>query len=63
MVTMKAEDIYSFYALTDSELKSVEVRLRGIHPFSKIVFNSQRLKSAYDAYVKATDKPSFRGNQ
>ena len=57
----KVEDIHSSYARTGEELKSVEARLREVQPLIKNISNYQKLKPVYDAYMKAKDKPAFRG--
>ena len=56
----KVEDIHSSYVRTGEELKSVEARLREIQPLIKNISNYQKLKSVYDAYMKAKDKSAFR---
>ena len=56
----KVEDIHSSYVRTGEELKSVEARLREIQPLIKNISNYQKLKSVYDAYMKAKDKPAFK---
>ena len=57
----KVEDIHSSYARTGEELKSVEARLREVQSLIKNISNYQKLKSVYDAYMVAKDKPAFRG--
>lgn len=56
----KVEDVHGSYASTGEELKSVEARLREIHPLIKNISNYQKLKTVYDAYMKAKDKSAFR---
>ena len=56
----KVEDVHSSYDRTGKELKGVEARLREIQPLIKNISNYQRLKSVYDAFQKAKDKPGFK---
>ena len=56
----KVEDVHSSYDRTGKELKGVEARLREVQPLIKNISNYQRLKSVYDAFQKAKDKPSFK---
>lgn len=56
----KVEDVHSSYDRTGKELKVVEARLREVQPLIKNISNYQRLKSVYDAFQKAKDKPSFK---
>ena len=56
----KVEDIHSSYARTGEDLKAVEARLRTVQPLIKNIGNYQKLKSVWDASMKAKDKPAFR---
>ena len=56
----KVEDVHSSYDRTGKELKGVEARLREVQPLIKNISNYQRLKSVYDAFQKAKDKPGFK---
>ena len=56
----KVEDVHISYDRTGKELKAVEARLREVQPLIKNISNYQRLKSVYDAFQKAKDKPSFK---
>lgn len=56
----KVEDVHSSYARTGEDLKAVESRLRTVQPLIKNIGNYQKLKSVWDAYMKAKDKPAFR---
>lgn len=56
----KVEDVHGSYDRTGKELKVVEARLREVQPLIKNISNYQRLKTVYDAFQKAKDKPSFK---
>ena len=56
----KVEDVHSSYDRTGKELKGVEARLREVQPLIKNISNYQRLKTVYDAFQKAKDKPGFK---
>ena len=56
----KVEDVHISYDRTGKELKAVEARLREVQPLIKNISNYQRLKSVYDAFQKAKDKPGFK---
>ena len=58
----KVEDVHSSYSRTGENLKAVEARLRTVQPLIKNIGNYQKLKSVWDAYMKAKDKPAFRAN-
>lgn len=56
----KVEDIQSSYARTGNDLKRIETRLREVQPLIKNIATFRKLKTVYDAYMKAKDKSALR---